>query len=93
MGAPSRTGVQMNGHDLLGWLAAGLMLLTFWCADARALRRCAIGANLAFIAYGLAADLAPVLALHLVLLPVNLFRLLRLRETSVPTVARGPNLN
>lgn len=68
----------MNGPDALGWLAAGLMLTTFWCADARSLRRCAVAANLAFIAYGLASDLLPVLTLHLLLLPVNLLRLSRL---------------
>lgn len=62
----------------LGWLAASLMLLTFWCRDAVRLRRMAILANLAFIAYGVSADLLPVLCLHLVLLPINLRRLLAL---------------
>ena len=93
----------MNGTDMLGWLAAGLMLATFWCADARSLRRCAVAANLAFIAYGLAAGLAPVLTLHLLLLPVNLYRLMHLPavphkrtaagrhgHSSAPLVSAGP---
>lgn len=67
----------MTMDEALGWLAASLMLLTFSCVDARTLRVCAVAANLAFIAYGLAAHLMPVVALHCVLLPVNLTRLVQ----------------
>ncbi len=59
---------------MLGWLAAGLMVATFSCREARCLRPLAMAANLAFIGYALAADLPPVLALHLLLLPINLWR-------------------
>ena len=68
----------MDLNNALGWLAASLMLLTFWCRDVARLRRVAILANLAFIGYGLSAGLLPVLCLHLVLLPINLRRLLAL---------------
>jgi hypothetical protein len=61
--------------EVLGWLAAGLTLLTFACADMRRLRLLALGANAAFISYGWLAQLWPVLALHALLLPVNLLRL------------------
>jgi hypothetical protein len=61
--------------ELLGWLAAGLTLLTFASADMRRLRLLALAANAAFISYGWLAQIWPVLALHALLLPVNLLRL------------------
>jgi hypothetical protein len=60
--------------EWLGWLAAALMLATFSCKDTRRMRPLAVACNLAFIGYGAAASLAPVLALHLLLLPLNLWR-------------------
>jgi uncharacterized delta-60 repeat protein len=59
---------------VLGWLAAGLMVATFSCREARAMRPLAVATNLAFIGYGVAASLVPVLTLHLLLLPINLWR-------------------
>lgn len=64
----------MSNPDGLGWLAAGLMVVTFGCREARAMRPLAVATNLAFIGYGAAASLAPVLALHALLLPINLWR-------------------
>ncbi len=61
--------------ELLGWAAALLTLCTFICSDMRRLRMIALAANASFIAYGLHAQLMPVLALHLALVPVNLWRL------------------
>lgn len=60
---------------LLGWVAALLTLGTFACADGLRLRVAALSANTAFVAYGSMAGLMPVLALHLALIPVNLWRL------------------
>jgi CRP/FNR family transcriptional regulator, cyclic AMP receptor protein len=70
----------MTPVDLAGWLAAGFTLLTFVCRDMRRLRLLAICANLSFIVYGAGADLMPVLALHLLLAPVNAWRLRELRH-------------
>lgn len=39
------------------------------------LRLAALGANISFIGWALAADLQPILALHCILLPCNLYRL------------------
>lgn len=64
--------------ESLGWLAAGLTLLTFSMRSMVALRIVALGANLCFIAYGATAGLIPVLALHLLLLPCNVLRLAQL---------------
>ena len=63
------------GPQALGWAAALLTLLTFVSADMRRLRLLALAANAAFIAYGTAAELLPVMVLHLALVPVNLWRL------------------
>jgi uncharacterized delta-60 repeat protein len=64
----------MNLAEALGWCAATLMVATFSCRDARRMRPLAVATNLAFIGYGLAASLPPVLALHALLLPINLWR-------------------
>ena len=63
------------GPQAMGWIAALLTLLTNICADMRRLRLLALAANAAFIAYGTAAELLPVMVLHLALVPVNLWRL------------------
>jgi hypothetical protein len=77
----------MTAIDVVGWLAASLTLVTFVCSDMRRLRLAAIGANLAFIGYGSAAGLWPVLALHLMLTPLNLWRLQQLRSAAPPVPA------
>ncbi len=70
----------MHAVDLAGWLAATLTLMTFVCRDMRRLRMLGLAANVAFIAYGAAAGLLPVLALHTMLAPVNLWRLRELLQ-------------
>lgn len=64
----------MNTVDLAGWFAAALMLCTFASREARVMRLLAVSTNLAFIGYGVLAALPPVLVLHLLLLPINLWR-------------------
>lgn len=61
--------------DLLGYLASVLVLATFCMRGMVALRIAAIASNLAFISYGALADINPVLLLHLLLLPMNVYRL------------------
>lgn len=67
--------------DLLGYAAAALVLITFMARSMRALRAIAIASNVAFIVYALVAGLPPVLALHLVLLPLNGWRLWQASRT------------
>jgi hypothetical protein len=80
----------MNAMDLIGWLAATLTLLTFVCRDVRRLRTLAVCANMAFIVYGVSAGLMPVLILHLMLAPVNLWRLRELRREADAAGAEEP---
>jgi hypothetical protein len=77
----------------LGWLAAALTLLTFHCTDMVRLRVLALCANGVFVAYALTAGLVPVLTLHAVLIPLNLWRLrqaCRVRHTDRPRAAPAP---
>jgi|SRR5262249_36317965 len=64
----------------LGFGAAVLVLATFCMGSMSALRWVAIASNVAFIAYGYLGGLAPVLLLHMLLLPVNICRLAQLHE-------------
>jgi|SRR5262245_55862588 len=67
----------------VGFAAASLVLATFCMRSMNALRWVAIASNMAFIAYGYLGGLAPVLLLHALLLPVNVYRLAQLRGACV----------
>ena len=54
-----------------------------------ALRWVAIASNVAFIAYGYLGELAPVLLLHALLLPVNIYRLAQLHGSHLRTDPPG----
>jgi hypothetical protein len=72
--------VQRQEVNVVGYLAASLVLATFCMRSMGGLRFMALASNLAFIAYGYLADLMPVLLLHAVLLPVNVYRLSQLLQ-------------
>jgi CRP/FNR family transcriptional regulator, cyclic AMP receptor protein len=66
----------MNLWDLVGYVAAALVLAAFCMRDMVPLRIAALCSNVAFIAYGVALGLAPVWLLHALLLLMNGGRLL-----------------
>lgn len=66
--------------DAIGYLASTLVFASFVSVSMIPLRIFGILSNVAFILYGLQNHLAPVLALHAVLLPVNLWRLVQLKN-------------
>src|SRR5215472_13368072 len=70
-----REPINMNTVEGIGYLAASLVLATFCMKSMDALRLAAIASNMAFIAYGYFGHLAPVLLLHALLLPINIYRL------------------
>lgn len=70
--------------EWLGWAASALVLATFCMQGMVALRLMAIASNLAFIAYGASAGIDPVLMLHVVLLPLNAWRLAQSQPPRVP---------
>jgi phosphate:Na+ symporter len=65
--------------DASGYVASAFVLATFCMGSMRWLRITAIASNFAFIYYAAVADLLPVLALHAILLPVNVTRLLQIQ--------------
>jgi hypothetical protein len=71
----------MAPQDLLGWVAAGLVLATFCAKRMAALRVIAIASNVAFVGYAYATHLWPILVLHSIMLPINA---VRLREALCP---------
>ncbi len=60
--------------EIIGYIASGLVFLTFCMKTMMPLRLVAIGSNVAFIAYGAFNSLFPILVLHSLLLPLNIFR-------------------
>jgi hypothetical protein len=78
----------MTAVDGLGYVAAILVLATFCAKSMVPLRVLAIASNLAFIAYGYCAGLWPILALHTVMLPLNLLRLCEALAKRKPKMPR-----
>lgn len=65
----------MTIAELAGWIAAALVVATFTMKTMVRLRIVAIASNTAFITYGILIDSMPTMALHLTLLPFNVYRL------------------
>jgi len=65
----------MDISNILGWIAAALVLATFCARKMTSLRAIAIASNIAFIAYGVASNLWPIMVLHAIMLPLNIRRL------------------
>lgn len=81
----------MNWVDLVGYVAAALLLASFWMKTIILLRVFGIASNVVFIIYAAFGELYPILILHVLLLPLNAYRLwemLRLIE-DVKRAARG----
>ena len=82
--------------DTLSWVVAALMVATFSCCEARLLRPLAVATNVAFVGYGVMASLPPVLVLHLLLLPINLWRCVQVYGVGAKALSeaadRGPRL-
>lgn len=81
--------------DIIGYAASALVFLTFCMRTLLPLRLVAITSNLFFITYSIAAGLMPILALHLLLLPMNLWRIfeqLQTRKRMRAALMEEPNL-
>src|SRR5215471_703774 len=61
----------MTMTDGMGYVAASLVLATFCAKRMVSLRALAISSNVAFITYGLAAQLWPIVMLHVIMLPLT----------------------
>ena len=65
-----------NIIDVVGFLAGAMTVGAFYCQRMIRLRCAAIAANVMFITYGATMALIPILALHCILLPLNIYRLI-----------------
>ena len=80
--------------DCAGYIASLLVFLTFTMKDMVPLRVVALFSNVAFLAYGGALHLWPVILLHGALIPINIWRLaaaFRPRETAQAAKAAPPS--
>jgi hypothetical protein len=69
----------MSWVDCIGFCAAMAVLVSFCMTTIVPLRAFALVSNVLFVLYALLAHIYPVLMLHVVLLPVNLTKLCRMR--------------
>jgi CRP/FNR family transcriptional regulator, cyclic AMP receptor protein len=74
----SQSEIAMTWIESCGYLASLLVLVTFCMHTMLTLRAVAICSNMAFVVYGIEAGVYPVLALHVILLPVNVAHLVRM---------------
>lgn len=70
----------MSSGEIFGYIASALVFATFYMKTMTPLRLVAIASNVAFITYATIDGLAPIFILHVALLPLNVLRLLQLRD-------------
>jgi CRP/FNR family cyclic AMP-dependent transcriptional regulator len=70
----------MSSGEVFGYIASALVFATFYMRTMLPLRVVAIASNIAFITYALVDGLTPILLLHGALLPLNVIRILQIRE-------------
>ncbi len=63
--------------EIVGYMAAACMLMTFMMTNRLMLRLFALIGNVFFISYGIGSGLVPVVILHGILLPINFGHLMR----------------
>ena len=66
--------------DLLGFAAGAAVLAGFCMNSIRHLRMAALASNVLFVLYGLFAHIYPVVILHVILLPINVRKLHRIKS-------------
>jgi hypothetical protein len=68
----------MSWIEILGYLAGAAVLATFSMTTMLPLRALALVSNVLFASYGYLIDAVPVVLLHLVLFPINAYRLVQI---------------
>jgi hypothetical protein len=81
----------MEWTDFIGYLAAAFMFSTFYMSRMIPLRAAGIAANITFITYASIAHVYPLLILHIILLPLNAYRMIQMIRlvNSVRDSSRG----
>jgi hypothetical protein len=70
----------MTLFDLIGYAGSGLVFCTFYLKTMIRLRVVALASNIVFIAYAAMGHLLPIMVLHLMLLPLNAWRLIEVKQ-------------
>jgi len=70
----------MTLFELVGYLGSVLVFATFYLKTMIRLRWVAIGSNVVFMMYGAMGHLVPILVLHALLLPLNVWRLIEVKQ-------------
>ena len=70
----------MSWIDCLGFAASLAVLVSFCMTTIIPLRAVALASNILFCFYRLLAHIYPVFLLHMILLPINLVKLYRIRS-------------
>ena len=74
----------MRAAEFVGYLASALVFATFYMKTLTPMRLVAIASNVAFIGYGYLGEMHPILVLHAVLLPLNVWRFQQMRPQAKP---------
>ena len=82
----------LTDGSAIGFIASGLVLAAFGMKDMVNLRIVAICSNVAFITYALLLDLPPILILHVILLPLNGWRLMGVLKQRGAMVVGQPSV-
>jgi hypothetical protein len=82
----------LTDGSAIGFIASGLVLAAFGMKDMVNLRIVAICSNIAFITYALLLDLPPILILHVILLPLNGWRLMGVLKQRGAMVVGQPSV-
>ena len=81
----------MDIVNIVGYIAAGLVIATLSMRTMIPLRIVGIASNIAFITYGLMYHSPPTVTLHCILLPLNIYRLFEIRKLieQIKTASQG----
>jgi hypothetical protein len=74
-------------RDTFGYVAGLMVLGTFSVTSMRPLRLLGIASNFLFISYAIMAGMMPILILHSLLLPMNIYRLTEIERRRQPVLA------
>ncbi|MEX2127334.1 MAG: cyclic nucleotide-binding domain-containing protein [Xanthobacteraceae bacterium] len=69
----------MSWIELLGYIASAAVFATFCMTTMLPLRLLAVVSNVLFVAYGYFGGVYPVFVLHLILFPINVYRLMQIQ--------------
>lgn len=78
-------------QEMAGYLASALLLATFSVRTMMPLRLLGVSSSIAFLTYGILGGLLPIVILHSILLPLNLYRFYEMRRLTreIEEVTKG----